>query len=53
MVQFYEILSLVRDQDGEDYEDEGDTKVYFCCDGMMYEKSEIIVRDNHNAEDSD
>ena len=45
-----EILSLVRDQDGEDYEDEGDTKVYFCC-GMMYEKSEIKQPpENHNSE---
>ena len=35
------VIKFVKDQDGEDYEDEGDTKVSFAYDGMIYGKSEI------------
>ena len=35
------VIKFVKDQDGEDYEDEGDTKVSFAYDGMIYDKSEI------------
>ena len=45
-------LQFINDQDGEDYEDEGDTRVSFIYDGIDYEKNEINdPPQDHNSDE--